>query len=72
MGSTLKKANKGVMLTTSQFSQDARNYADSIGQKIVLIDGEQLAQYMIDFNIGVTAQQSYTVKRIDLDYFGEE
>jgi len=67
-----KKANKGVLLTTSQFSQDAKNYAESIGQKIVLIDGEQLAQFMIDYGIGVTVQQSYAVKRVDLDYFGEE
>jgi restriction system protein len=67
-----KKANKGVLLTTSQFSQDAKGYAESIGQKIVLIDGEQLAQFMIDYGIGVTVQQSYTVKRVDLDYFGDE
>ncbi len=67
-----KKANKGVLLTTSQFSQDAKNYAESIGQKIVLIDGEQLAQFMIDYGIGATVQQSYAVKRVDLDYFGEE
>ena len=67
-----KKAAKGVLLTTSQFSQDAINYAESIGQKIVLIDGEQLSQFMIDYGIGVTIQQSYTIKRADLDYFGEE
>jgi len=67
-----KKANKGVLLTTSQFSHEARSYADSIGQKLVLIDGEQLSQLMIDYDIGVTAQQAYTVKRVDLDYFGDE
>ena len=67
-----KKASKGVLLSTSQFSQDAKSYAESIGQKIVLIDGDQLSQFMIDYGIGVTVQQSYVVKRIDLDYFGEE
>jgi restriction system protein len=67
-----KKANKGVLLTTSKFSQDARMYAESIGQKIVLIDGEQLSQFMIDYGIGVTDQQTYIVKRLDLDYFGDD
>lgn len=67
-----KKANKGVLLTTSQFSLDAKQYVDSIGQKIVLIDGEQLSRFMVDFNIGVTIQETYTIKRVDLDYFGEE
>lgn len=67
-----KKANKGVLLTTSQFSQDAKQYVDTIGQKIVLIDGEQLSQFLVDFNIGVTTQEAYTIKRVDLDYFGEE
>ena len=67
-----KKASKGVLLSTSQFSQDAKSYAESIGQKIVLIDGDQLSQFMIDYGIGVTVQQSYLVKRVDLDYFGEE
>ena len=67
-----KKANKGVMLSTSQFSHDARTFADSIAQKIVLIGGEELAQYLIDFDIGVTVQEVYTVKRMDLDYFGVE
>jgi restriction system protein len=67
-----KKANKGVLLTTSQFSQDAKNYADSIGQKVVLIGGDQLSQLMIDYGIGVTLQHSYMVKRVDLDYFGDE
>jgi len=40
--------------------------------KIVLIDGEQLAQLMIDYNLGCTPQQAYELKKIDSDYFGEE
>lgn len=40
--------------------------------KIVLIDGQQLALYMIDYNLGVTSVNSYEVKRMDSDYFGEE
>ena len=60
------------MITTSQFSKDAREYASNIEKKIVLIDGEMLAQLMIDHNVGVSEIASYSVKKIDLDYFEEE
>jgi restriction system protein len=43
-----------------------------IGSKIVLIDGEQLAQYMIDNNVGVSVAATYEIKRVDSDYFTEE
>ncbi len=64
-----QKANKGVFITTSQFSRDALDYVTHIQQKIVLIDGEQLAQLMIDHNIGVTEVATYTIKKVDQDYF---
>jgi restriction system protein len=67
-----QRARKGVLITTSQFSQDARDYVSRIEKKIVLIDGEQLAQLMIDHNVGVAEVTRYVVKRIDLDYFSEE
>lgn len=68
-----KKARKGILITTSTFSQQARNYANSIDNlKIILIDGEQLAQFMIDHDTGVTEESRYIVKKIDLDYFGDE
>jgi restriction system protein len=66
-----QRARKGVLLTTSQFSQDARDYVSRIEKKIVLIDGEQLAQLMIDHGIGVAEVASYAVKKADLDYFEE-
>lgn len=66
-----QRARKGVMITTSQFSQDAKEYVKIIEKKIVLIDGEQLCQLMIDYGIGVTEVVSYTVKKVDEDYFGE-
>ena len=49
----------------------AREYASRIENKIVLIDGEQLAQLMIEHNIGVTPVATYEIKRVDLDYFAE-
>lgn len=67
-----QKARKGVMISTASFSQDARRYVERIEKKIVLIDGEQLTQLMIDYNVGVAEEQTYTVKKVDLDYFGEE
>jgi len=67
-----QRARKGVLITTSQFSQDAREYVGRIEKKIVLIDGKQLAQLMIDHSIGVAEVATYTVKKVDADYFGEE
>jgi restriction system protein len=67
-----QRAKKGIFITTSNFSKDAIDYAGLIDTKIVLIDGEQLAQLMIDNNVGVTPMQNYEIKRIDSDYFTEE
>ncbi len=67
-----KRAKKGVFITTGTFSSEAHEYVSHIDPKVVLIDGRQLAQLMIDFNLGVTPIQSYQVKRIDSDFFGEE
>lgn len=64
-------AKKGVFITTSSFTKEAIEYVPRNETKIVLIDGEQLAQLMIDYNLGVTVQQTYEVKRMDNDYFGE-
>ena len=57
------------MLTTATFSREAREFVDRIERKIVLIDGQQLAQLMIDYNVGVATARTYTIKKIDSDYF---
>jgi restriction system protein len=49
-----QRARKGILITTSSFSQGAKDYVERIEKKIVLIDGQQLAQLMIDHNIGAT------------------
>jgi restriction system protein len=67
-----QRAKKGIFITTSDFSKEAKDYVAKIDNKIVLIDGEQLSQFMIDHNIGVTPVTSYEIKRIDSDYFVEE
>ncbi|MBS1704990.1 MAG: restriction endonuclease [Armatimonadetes bacterium] len=66
-----QRAKKGIMITTSSFSGDARDYVSKIENKIVLIDGTQLADLMIDHNLGVSPMASYEVKKIDTDYFTE-
>jgi len=65
-------AKKGIFITTSNFTKEALDYTPKNETKIVLIDGEQLAQLMIDYNLGCTTQQTYELKKIDSDYFGEE
>jgi len=66
------RARKGVLITTSSFSSDAREYVDRIEKRIVLVDGQQLTQLMIDHNIGVNLVASYSIKKVDSDYFDEE
>lgn len=67
-----QRARKGIFITTSTFSQDALDYVARIDSKIVLIDGNMLAQLMIDHNVGVASVASYELRRIDSDYFTEE
>jgi restriction system protein len=66
-----QKARKGVIITTSTFSPEAHAYVKRIERKIVLIDGEQLAQLMIDYGVGVAEEAVYVVKKLDADYFEE-
>lgn len=66
-----QRARKGVFITTSTYTADATAYVGQIDTKVVLIDGQKLASFMIDFDVGVSPAASYTVKRIDFDYFEE-
>lgn len=66
------RARKGIFITTSTFSSEARDYVSRIESRIVLIDGEQLASLMIDHGVGVNTVASYDVKRLDSDYFEDK
>lgn len=68
----IKHASKGVFITTSTFSDNAKNSVKGIEAKIVLIDGEQLCKYMIEYNLGVAVRQIYEIKQLDNDYFDAE
>ncbi|HOY63888.1 MAG: Mrr restriction system protein [bacterium ADurb.Bin236] len=67
-----KKAKKGVFITTSRFTKEAHGFVGDIDSKIILIDGEKLAELMIDFNVGASTQIVFEIKKIDTDYFLEE
>lgn len=67
-----KKARKGVFMTTSGFTREAKEFAGFIDNRIVLIDGEQLTNLMIEYNLGVTTVAVYEEKKIDVDYFSED
>jgi restriction system protein len=66
-----KRARKGIFITTSDFSQNSHEYVSAIESKIILIDGQQLSQLMIDFGVGVATDAIYELKRLDSDYFTE-
>ncbi|MCX6602373.1 MAG: restriction endonuclease [Acidobacteria bacterium] len=66
---TKRHANRGVFITTSTFTKDALEFVEAMPQKIVLIDGKQLASLMIEHDVGVSPMRVYTLKRLDQDYF---
>jgi len=67
-----KRARKGVFITTSSFTREAREYASMIDSKIILIDGEHLSRLMAEYNVGVSTVGLYEVKKLDSDYFDNE
>jgi len=66
-----KKANKGIFITTSEFHDNATEYANGLHNKVILVGGRRLAELMIEHNIGVAEEHAYLVKKIDSDYFEE-
>lgn len=65
------KATKGVFLTTASFTKDASDFISKVQSRVVLIDGQKLANLMIDYDIGVSTRKNYEIKQLDTDYFGE-
>jgi restriction system protein len=66
------RASKGIIFAASTFSPDADEYAATVSPRVILIDGERLADLMIDHNVGVAVREVYEVKRVDRDYFGDD
>ncbi len=67
-----KRAKKGIFITTSYFSSEAKDYVQNIDSKIILIDGEELSSLMLESNTGVSTESKYELKKIDMDYFIED
>jgi restriction system protein len=68
-------ASKGVFITSGEFAHTAKDYVEAIsqkGQKVVLIDGIQMATLMIEHGVGVSSIKTYALKRVDSDYFESE
>lgn len=66
-------AQKGLFITTGTFTKEARSYVEKqLSTKVVLVDGEKLTKLMIEYNIGVSVETVYTIKKIDTDFFSEE
>jgi restriction system protein len=63
------KATKGLFVTTSSFSPSAREAAEFLSKRIVLIDGEQLTKLMIRYNVGCRIEESLDIRKIDEEYF---
>lgn len=72
VGALRGRASKGVFITTSGFSREAREFAGGMNPRVILVDGKQLAELMIDHDVGVTVETTYRIRRVDLDYFGVE
>jgi len=64
-----KKSNKGIFITNSDFTKEAREYATNLSHTIILINGKDLTKFMIEYNVGVQTNYSYEIKKIDNDYF---
>ncbi|MEP9357109.1 restriction endonuclease [Xanthobacter sp. KR7-65] len=65
-------ATKGVFVTTSTFSQPARDYVRHLAERVILIDGQELANLMTEHGVGVRSYRTVEFKRLDEDFFGEE
>lgn len=66
-----KQASKGIFITTSSFTTEAKNYVKNLQQKVILIDGLELTKFMIEYNVGVSTYNTYIIKKVDSDYFDE-
>lgn len=66
-----QKARKGIFITTSSFTKEAIEYAKNTTVKVVLIDGDRLANLMIENSLGVSTTQTYEIKKVDSDFFEE-
>ncbi|MHA2023877.1 MAG: restriction endonuclease [Candidatus Thorarchaeota archaeon] len=68
---SVKKSRKGILIATSKFSNQAYRDVENLERRVILIDGPQLANLMIEHNIGVSEDVTFKVKKLDESYFEE-
>jgi restriction system protein len=66
-----KQASKGIFITTSRYTEEARDYAQRLRERVILVDGARLAELMIEFNVGTLSAAAFELKKINLDFFDE-
>lgn len=66
-----QRASKGVFITTSRFTEEAREYARSLLRRVVLIDGDELGDLMVRYGAGVQVYRTVELTRVDEDFFEE-
>lgn len=64
------RIEKGLFITTAKLSQGAKDFANA--QHIILVDGQRLTELMVEYDLGVSTQKVYKIKRIDSDYFSDD
>lgn len=67
-----QKAKKGVFITTSYFTKEAKEFVNKIENKVILVDGDRLTDLMIDYGVGVSTANTYEIKKVDSDFFVDE
>jgi restriction system protein len=67
-----RQASRGIFITSSRFTAEAKEFVKNLNVKVILIDGEHLAQLMIEYGVGVSVWKSFELKRIDSDFFVDE
>ena len=66
------QTSRGVFVTTGRFSSGAREYAEDVPMRLVLIDGTELTRLMVRYNVGVAVRETYELKAVDADFFEDE
>ena len=66
-----RKSKKGIFITSSDFTNETHKFVKEIDTTIILINGEKLAEYMYDYDIGVNISSTYQIKKIDEEFFNE-
>jgi restriction system protein len=65
------QATRGIFITTTRFSPEAKDYAERVNARLILIDGPELANLMIEHNCGVVVEETFTLKQVDENFFGD-